>query len=534
MRYCIFSNWNGEVMQIATNATAIGISNEMRVNQLELSGRMSSLGSGKRIQSASDDTANMQISNRLGKLTNGMNVAIRNANDGISITQTAEGAAQEVTNVLHRMRDLAIQSANATNTAGDRRAIQQEVDQLKNELNRIAETTTFGGQNLLDGTFGSQQFQVGAESNETIGVALVSVSTEGLSHNETQLEGRATRATYSDSSLTAARAQIEANGFGSGAPGPATDTLTIVGTNTQQVELSSSDSASQMAKDINLAFEQTGVTAHATTSLALHVHDGVDTDRVGFEAGENVSFELGNGSRSETVWFTASGDYSDDLATLANRINENSASTGISAELDGTNQQLILTSHAGDNIEISDYTEGSEGVDNQLAIRAVDYDDSFGAATTLANDGSAAIVRGTVTLSSNEGFSLSGDADFGAANNALGAGNTDINSKEASVAEIDMTTAEGSQRAISILDSAISQVDGLRSMLGGVQNRFSSTIANLAVTHENTSAANSRILDADVSKETAELAKLQVTQQATTALMSQANSMKDQAIRLLG
>ena len=141
-------------MQIATNSTAIGISNEMRVNQLELSGRMASLSSGKRIQSASDDTANMQISNRLTKLTNGMNVAIRNANDGISISQTAEGAAQEVTNILQRMRDLAVQSANATNTTSDRRAIQQEVGQLKTELTRIAETTSFAGQNLLDGTFG--------------------------------------------------------------------------------------------------------------------------------------------------------------------------------------------------------------------------------------------------------------------------------------------------------------------------------------------------------------------------------------------
>ncbi len=521
-------------MQIATNATAISISNEMRVNQLDVSGRMASLSSGKRIQSASDDTANMQISNRLTKLTSGMNVAIRNANDGISISQTAEGAAQEVTNILQRMRDLAVQSANASNSIADRKALQQEAGQLKQELSRIAENTTFAGQNLLDGTFGSQQFQVGAESNETIGVTLTSVKSQDLTHNEIQLAGRATRATYSDTSLTAARAQLESDGFGSGAAGPASDNLTIDGINTALVELSSADSASQMARDINLAFETTGVKAHATTSLALHVHDGVDTSRVGFEQGESVSLELGNGSLSETISFTASGNYADDMASLEARINENAAVTGISASFDTSNQQLVLTSHSGDNIEISNYTESSEGVDNQLAIRPVDYDDSFGAATSLANDGSAAIVRGTVSLTGSDGFSLRSDADFGVANNGAGSANSLQLSKESSVDDIDLTTAEGAQQAISILDSALAHVDGVRSMLGGVQNRFSSSIANLAVTHENTNSANSRILDADYSKETAELARLQVTQQASTALMSQANSMKDQAIRLLG
>lgn len=519
-------------MQIATNATAVSISNEMRVNQLEVSGRMANLSSGKRIQSASDDSANLQISNRLGSLTNGMNVAIRNANDGVSITQTAEGAAQEVTNILHRMRDLAIQSANASNSVADRKAIQQEVGQLKHELTRIAETTTFGGQQLLDGSFGSQQFQVGAESNETIGVTLTSVKTNDLTHNEIDLSGQATTATYTDSSLAAARATLESDGFG--VAGPSTDNLVITGSSESLIQLSSGDSAEQMARDINLAFEQTGVKAHATNSIALHVHDGVDTARVAFEAGEDVSFELGNGTLSEKISFTATGNYADDMATIAARINENQVTTGIGASFDTSEQQLILTSSSGNNIEISDYTESSEGIDNQLAIRSVDYDDSYTTATSIANDGSAAITRGKVTLSSSDGFSLRSDADFGVANNTAGSANSLVISNESSVEDIDLTTAQGAQEAISILDSAIAHVDSVRGMLGGVQNRFTSTISNLTVNHENTSASNARLIDADMSKETAELARLQVTQQATTALMSQANSMKDQAIRLLG
>lgn len=521
-------------MQIATNATAISISNEMRVNQMDVSGRMAAIGSGKRIQSASDDTANMQISNRLTSLTSGMHVAIRNANDGISISQTAEGAAQEVTNVLQRMRDLAVQSANASNTKSDRLALQEETVQLKNELSRIAETTSFGGQNLLDGSFGSQSFQVGPESNQTIEVALTSLQLKDLKHNQAELEGRATTTTYTDSDLASARTQLKTNGFGSGGAGPDKDKLTIDGSNKEIVTLNSSDSVAQMSADINAAFQQTSVKAHASTSLALHVHSGVDTARVGFEAGENVSFELGNGTDSATIAFTASGDYAKDMDKLQAKINENTVATGISADFDTANQQLTLTSDAGDNIEISNYTESSETVDNQLAIRAVEQGGSFEAAASLANDGSAAIVRGQITLTSTQSFSVSSDADFGVANNALGSANSIRLAQENSLDSVDITTAEGAQEAISMIDSALSKVDSLRANLGASQNRFSSSINNLSTSHENTSAANSRILDTDYSRETAELAKLQVTQQASTALLSQANSMQDQAIRLLG
>lgn len=521
-------------MQIATNSTAINLSNELRVNQLDLSDRMSNLSSGKRIQSASDDSANLQISNRLGKLNNGMNVAIRNANDGISITQTAEGAAQEVTNVLQRMRELAIQSANASNTSADRHSLQQEVNQLKDELNRIAETTSFGGQMLLNGSFGSQQFQVGSQANETIGVALMSTKSSDLTHNEYKLSGQATRAIYTDTDLASARTQLQNNGFGSSGAGPAGEQLTINGLNTRTVELSSSDSAKEMANDINRVFQSTGVKAHASTTVVLHVHDGVDTNRVGFEAGEEVSFQLGNGTESETVSFTALGDINRDISSLASRINEQSAVTGIGASYDSTNNQITLTSSSGDNIEVSDYSESSEAVDNQLALRTVDYDNSLNAAVSLSNDGSAMIIRGTVSLDSVKGFSISSDIDFGSVNNGAGRANAIEFSKGSSIEDIDLRTAEGSQLAISALDTALTSIDSMRSMLGAVQNRFSSTIKNLSVTFENSTAARSRVLDADVSKETAELARLQVTQQATTALMSQANSMQDQAIRLLG
>ena len=516
-------------MQIATNTAALGLSNEMRKNQIALTDRMSVLGSGKRIQSASDDAANLQISNRLGSLTQGMKVAIRNANDGISIAQTAEGAAQEITNMLQRMRELSIQSANATNSDNDRNALQQEIGQLKSEINRIAENTSFGGQYLLNGSFGSQLFQVGAEANETISIALGSLSSSDITHNEYDLAGQATNSVFAGVSLNGAQTALS-NGFG----GAASETLTIEGLETKTVDVSSSSSVKDIAADINALFEQTGIKATVNTSVALHVHSGIDTARVAFDAGEDVSFELGNGSESVTIAFTATGDLTNDLATLANKVNENSVLTGIGAEVDNTNRQIVLTSFSGDNVEISDYTESSETTDNQLAVRAVDYDGNFSAATSLANDGSAAIVRGSITLNSISNFSLTSDLDFGLMNNAAGRSGTSFVSKESTIADIDITTLDGAQNAISALDTAISYVDSMRAMLGAIQNRFSSSVNSMSVTNENVTSAQSRLIDSDFSKEAAELAKLQVTQQAATALLGQANSMKDQAIRLLG
>ena len=174
---------------VNTNTASINGQRNLMGSSNGLENSMQRLASGLRINSAKDDAAGLQISNRLTSQINGLNVAVRNANDGISMAQTAEGALQESTNILQRMRDLSIQAANATNTTVDRKAIQEEVVQLKSELNRIADTTTFGGQKLLDGSFGSQNFQVGANANETIGLAINSAQTDDLGNARADLDG---------------------------------------------------------------------------------------------------------------------------------------------------------------------------------------------------------------------------------------------------------------------------------------------------------------------------------------------------------
>ncbi|WP_444860951.1 flagellin N-terminal helical domain-containing protein, partial [Shewanella algae] len=173
-------------MAISVNTNVTSLSSQKNLNNANsaLKTSMERLSSGLRINSAKDDAAGLQISNRLTSQINGLDVAQRNANDGISIAQTAEGAMQESTNILQRMRDLSLQAANGSNSAEDRASMQKEIGALQTELTRIAKTTSFGNQKLLDGSYGSQAFQVGANANETISVSLGNVSAGSIGQHQ--------------------------------------------------------------------------------------------------------------------------------------------------------------------------------------------------------------------------------------------------------------------------------------------------------------------------------------------------------------
>ncbi|MGI2002422.1 flagellin, partial [Shewanella frigidimarina] len=170
-------------ISVNTNVTSMQAQGNLNKAQSNTATSMERLASGLRINSAKDDAAGLQISNRLTSQINGIGVAMRNANDGISIAQTAEGSMSESTNILQRMRDLSLQSANGSNSADDRTAMQKEISSLQTELTRISDTTSFGGQNLLDGSYGTQKFQVGSNANETISISLSSTASNKIGNN---------------------------------------------------------------------------------------------------------------------------------------------------------------------------------------------------------------------------------------------------------------------------------------------------------------------------------------------------------------
>lgn len=507
---------------VNTNVASINGQRNLMGSTNGLETSMNRLASGLRINSARDDAAGLQISNRLTSQINGLNVAMRNANDGISMAQTAEGAMQESTNILQRMRDLSIQAANATNSTVDRKALQEEIIQLKSELDRIANTTTFGGQKLLDGSFGVQQFQVGSQANETIAISINSAQIDDLGSARYSMAG----SNLAASANTTLGSAVDSN---SHLMATAAETLTIAGINTGQVSIAQNDSAANIASKINSIFNTTGVNADAKTVLRFE-------NFANAAAGDGISFDLSNGTATETISFTATGVVEDDLQTLVNKVNENAAVLGIGAVYDAASTSIIMTSEAGDNIGITNWAD-SGGGDATVDIQGRSYadDQDVGAAVTLDAGTAAdtdATVKGQLQMDSTVLFSVSSNTANSDLSGLPGA-NDLAQAVEVSIETIDVTTAIGAQDAIAIIDGALSKIDRNRATLGAVQNRLQSTIRNLANIVENSSGARARIRDTDFAQETAELTRNQILQQAGTSILAQANQLPQAALSLL-
>lgn len=381
---------------INTNVASLNAQNQLGKSQQMNDQALQRLSSGLRINSAKDDAAGLAISSRFDSQIRGLNVAQRNANDGISLAQTAEGALESISDSLQRIRELAVQSRNATNSDSDRAALNTEAQALRSEINRIAEQTAFNGVNLLDGSFTNQSFQIGANAGQTIDITSI------VNANDTAL------GTYD-------------------------------------------------------AAEVSGV---AATGFANALADG------------DVTIADKDGNAVSIGAISAAGSATERAGQLRDAINAIADQTGVYARND-TQNSLTLTS-----------TTNSNGI----VI-------AFANAGNTANTG---LTAGTTALTSQTGFSA-----------------------------LDISTTAGADTALNQMDAALSAVNTARSELGAVQNRFESTISNLATTSENLSAANSRILDADFAAETAKLSKSQVLQQAGISVLSQANARPQQVLSLL-
>ncbi len=509
-------------MALTVNTNVASLNTQRNLNQSSgsLDVSLQRLSTGFRINSAKDDAAGLQIANRLSSQVNGLTVASRNANDGISLAQVAEGAMQQSTDILQRIRDLSLQAANGSNAASERQALQEEVSQLKEELTRIADTTTFGGRKILDGTFGTSSFQVGAEANQTIEVTLTNASAERLGNYRVQAEGTVAgniAAGVGTSQFTAGSVGI-LGAFGSAS-----------------VAIETGDTASDVADAINATSESTGVSATAVNSISINANDL----SIGFDAangvGDSVSFSIGtnNGdgkSNTTDIVLTTTGDSAQDLENLRDAVNSDAGKNGLSAAID-ENGNLLITAKDGDNIEVNSFEEiDANGAANDSAIifRPVLPDGSFSTNTvSLSGAGDTSLEAvGTVTFDSYKPFTILGASFDEISADTIGVLQT--------VETIDVTTAQGAQNAIAIVDGAISSIDSQRAVLGAVQNRFENTIANLQNISENVTAARSRIQDTDYAAETAEMTKNQILQQAGTSILAQANQIPQAVLSLLG
>jgi flagellin len=390
---------------INTNTMSMNAQRNLSSSAASLATSMQRLSSGLRVNSAKDDAAGLAISERMNTQVRGLNVAARNANDGISLAQTAEGALGKVGDMLQRMRELAVQSANASNNSSDRTALNAEVQQLRQEIDRVAKTTSFNGTKLLDGSFANATFQVGANAGEGISIDSI-VNSDSASLGQTAVH--ATPAIIPPATPVAP-AVLPAIPAGGATP------------------LSIDDAA---GNPINL-----GPIGEATT-LAQRAGQVVDA------------------------------------------INAKSTDTGVFA-------RPVYTAGAVTGYEVF----------SDRAIVAADFG-NFAAGTTGA---------GVNTAAAADSF----------------------------VEDINVTSFGDSQLALKVIDNAINAVNSSRADLGALQSRFENAVANIQITGENISAARGRIIDADFAKETSNLSRAQILQQAGTAMVAQANQVPQGVLSLL-
>ncbi len=478
---------------INTNVSSLTAQRNLGMSQLSLNTSIQRLSSGLRINSAKDDAAGLAISERFTSQIRGLNQAVRNANDGISLAQTAEGALKASGDILQRVRELSVQSANATNSAGDRKAIQAEVGQLLSELDRISTTTEFNGQKLLDGSFGSATFQVGANANQTI----------------TATTGNFRTTTYGTQLRTSAA--IDAGATATNLSG----SFDIAGLKTSTITLTATDTAATAAAQVNSKAETTGVTASARNQVQL------DT----FGAGKTYTLAVkGDNSTAANVTFSVAANTPAGLAEAVKAFNDTSSQTGTTAKLNANGDGIILTNEAGSNINLTNNAAVAADDFKMYSYDAANADFST-TALTVAGNGGTGDATGYLEFSSEKGFAIQNTTTTTLVANGASALNA--------VNTIDVSTVDGSTKALKIIDSALAAVNGQRASFGALQSRFETTVNNLQSTSENMSASRGRIQDADFAAETANLSRSQILQQAGTAMVAQANQLPQGVLALL-
>jgi flagellin len=510
---------------VNTNVGSLIAANALGAQNKNMQSSIEKLSTGLRINSASDDVAGMAIASKMESTIRGLSQAIRNSSDGKNMLDTVEGASLETVNILQRIRELAVQAANDTNTGLDRSFLQKELTQLVAEVDRISSHTTWNGKKLLDGTFTSNQIQIGMFNDEDITISVDSSASGSIgnyevnSFNEVDLHATAGAAVIADNVFTIA-----------GAIGSKTVTATAA-------------TAKQQAAIINENTAETGVSATAVTKIKVN---GLAAGGAFAVSGAYSLALQGTNTAATTVSFTI--DVATDMRALRDAVNNVSGTTGIVAKMGSTNADVVLTHSTGEDIVITAF--GGPGTEtatdyHTMAVTALAADETaqvsgdVGAAVTAAGSGFQATLttdtdsalvstrtHGTVKFQSSQAFSISG---FDTSALASGEGTGSLSA----LSSASLSTAANAEAAIRIVDGAIHKINTTRADLGAISNRLDATIDNLTNIVTNTQESQSTIQDADFASETSKLTKSQILSQAATSMLAQANTSKQSVLSLL-
>ncbi len=645
---------------VNTNVKSLVAQDSLMKSGRSLSTAMERLSTGKRINSAKDDAAGLSISNRMDAQIRGLTMAVKNANDGISLMQTAEGALDEVTNSLQRMRELAVQAVNGTNNAQDRAALDAEVQQLKSEIDRTAKTTQFNSINLLDGSYQNKILQIGDKANQTlkVGIAGAKVSDLGMGNGSTGgnvfiggrlgftdgtsnvistkfqsggsmslvINGTVISAIKSDTSgsnntvtdindvvtaINNSRAGVTASAFneitaaqsGSGVIGSNALTILVTANDTKAqvtVSVTNTNSMQEVVDKINaqggagtvqarvndegklVLFNNSGATitvtdSTSTTTLGQEAATGFDSTATAYngmlklesQTDNPVSISAGGklgtaATRSDAavntalrtlglVQIKASRSGSVDTAkTVAGETSTEAYKDAYTYE--GAKITSSTTEWVAGEVKINGVDIYRSGQDTNTTAKKVSLINSFADETGVFatygsnNDGAVSITLNSVNnrpISVDLGNSqITGNGYGGYASHGLvsvnvgddyydGTKPTGAGGSGSSITGLNVLSASSATDAIKSIDNAIEQVSMSRANLGAVQNRLIATVNNLTNVVTNTEASKSRIMDTDYSKETTNLAKSQIIQQAATAMLAQANQAPQMVMSLL-
>jgi flagellin len=514
--------------RINTNVTALSSHATASANNRNIGNSLEKLSSGLRINKAADDASGMAIANSLRSQANSLGQAIKNANDGIGIIQTADKAMDEQSKILDTIKTKATQAAQDGQTEDTRKAIQKDITKLMEELDNIAETTSFNGQSLLSGQYTDKKFQIGANSNETISVDINATSSDKIGHTRFETSNKITAA--SDIALTFKDV----------------DGMKDVALESVKISHSAGTGIGVMVETINKQSEQLGVKASwtLTTTGDGVVASGGTADVTGL----NINgIEIGTVSAVET---------NDRDGRLVNAINEQTDKTGVIASIDERGR-LELKSTDGRGISLT-----GTSVDTLSAMGVASADASnYGRLTLIKMDGTDIKV-------SSDGGNLGGMSNAGGYSEAtinlrdikrgftitqadamgMFTGKEDV--KYSKATDVDtainptiadntpavgagVTTLEGAMAVMSIAEAAVKDLDQIRSELGSTQNQMVSTINNISVTQVNVKAAESQIRDVDFAEESANFQKMNLLAQAGSYVAGQANTQQQGVMQLL-
>ncbi len=581
--------------RINTNIAAMNSHRNAVNTNLGLDKSLNSLSSGLRINKAADDASGMTIADSLRSQAQGLGQAINNANDGVAVVQTADGALNEYINIINSVRTKSIQAASDGQNADSRKAIQSDIDRLLQAADGIANTTQFNGQKLLDGSYTNKAFHIGAYANETVNFSVDNTQIDSVG----AVKSTADNSSIGSTSLTGGTGNTNLQKLDNGSFALKDDFLKINGVDvTATLTAVSPYNVLDASKIADAITQATGITTTAETTQA-------STDKVSARTltGGVNAFMTVNGVNLGAIDILAN----DSNKALSSAINAVTAQTGVTASTSDTGM-LTLTAADGRNIAIDGdaTTLGSVDLANttttttgavhaklasastgkltvgvgEMVINGVDMHGDYGdgvstglarkeleaaiqkitglEATTVtggkvlakSNDGTDVNVSGSITsffTQAAQGINnnsttgnitmYSDDPIRSEARNAGVLGFKDGTLLTAAGAErlstIDVTTRKASELSILITDSALKQLDATRSDLGSVQNQLESTIRNISVTQVNVTSAESQIRDVDFAKESANFAKLNILAQSGSYAMSQANAVQQNVMRLL-